>query len=214
MPKRAVKDVPIVFRTDRIEESKLRLIEKLADIIAKVNWPYRNNIQVLQLRDHALIALCFLSGCRISEAIELKKIQFEIFPDLIYLANVQPLKHGLLRKEILLPLVGPMARLSMIVREWLEMVPDKDCYVFASATPNGTLHWHEHLKRKRPYWILKTTVDLFPHWLRGCCETYYGKGIFKSDAWKLKEFMGLKSLGSTSDYVSGSWEENKPDLFK
>jgi hypothetical protein len=37
---------------------------------------------------------------------------------MIYLANVQPLKHGQLRKEIILPLVGPMAKLSMIVHEW------------------------------------------------------------------------------------------------
>jgi len=42
--------------------------------------------------------------------------------------------------------------------------------------------------------------------VQGVCENIYGKLIFNNDAWKLKEFMGLKRLDSTTPYVKGSWK--------
>ena len=64
------------------------------------------------------------------------------------------------------------------------------------------------------FWIIKTMTDRFPHWFRSVCETIYGRLIFNSDAWKLKEFMGLRRLDSTTPYVQGSWEEDEEKIFK
>ena len=95
-------------------------------------------------------------------------------------------------------------------------VPSDECYVFPKGVglKAGSFLWDKPLSTKRAFWIIKTGTGKFPHWFRAICETVYGRLVFKSDAWKLKEFMGLRRLDSTTPYVKGSWEENEAQIYK
>ena len=206
--KRKVSDVPI-FLDDR-------LWDELEAIINVEGWHYKTNIALFKLRDRALICLLILTGLRISEALALKKLQFRSYKRKILLANAETVKHGLLRAKIILPKQGKLRRFTFVFEAWLREVPTPDSYVFPKGTSlrAGSFLWDKPLSTKRAFWIIKTTTGKFPHWFRAVCETVYGRLIFKNDAWKLKEFMGLKRLDSTSPYVKGTWEDNLPEIYK
>lgn len=93
-----------------------------------------------------------------------------------------------------------------------EGIPKPECYVFPSGTPQG-FSWDRKLKYERAHQIVKTTTGKFLHWFRSIYETIYGRLVFKKDAWKLKEFMSLKTFEFTNPYVGGSWEENEREIF-
>lgn len=216
--KRATKDIPIFL--DR------NFIAELEDVILRIEWPYKGNILQLQQRDQGFTALLSLTGLRVSEAVKLKRSQFRIYTDRIELANAETLKHGLLRKRIYLP-KSPRARLSRLTRifeKWLVQVwnPDrehdkgevKDKYVFPSAKGfESQIDWSKHVDRTRMHQIIFKTTGKFPHWFRAVCETWYGREVFDNNPWKLKSFMGLKRLDSTSDYVQAEWEDDKDKIF-
>jgi integrase len=206
--KRKVSDVPIFLDN--------RLWDELHTIINVEGWPYKTNILLFKLRDRALICLLILTGLRISEALTLKKLQFRIYKRKIILANAETVKHGLLRAKIVLPKQGKFAVFTLVFEEWLETIPKDHYYVFPKGTSlsAGSFLWDKPLSTKRAFWIIKTTTGKFPHWFRAVCETVYGRLVFKSDAWKLKEFMGLKRLDSTSPYVKGTWEDNLAEIYK
>lgn len=202
--KRSVQDIPIFL--DR------NLYKELKDIVESVLWDYKTNRETYQLRDQAFVCLLILSGLRISEALQLRKKQFRIYDDKIVLANVKTLKRGLIRQRITLPKKGNFAWFTNTVEKWLTVIPTEDSFMFPSGTVAG-LRWNIPLSRKRPFWIIKTTVNKFPHWFRGVCETVYGRIVFKNNAWKLKDFMGLKRLDSTTPYVMGPWEEDEERIY-
>jgi integrase len=152
-----------------------------------------------------------LSGLRVSEAVSLTKKQFRVYEDKVILANAQPLKHGLLRPKIILTRKGRLAPFTEIFLEWYNQLPEYAEYVFGSGCASG-ISYDKHLSRFRVHRIIKTTSGKFPHWYRSVCESIYARSVFHNDAWKLKAFMGLKSLESTSPYVSGNWEENIEDI--
>jgi len=206
--KRKVSDVPI-FLDDR-------LWDDLRTIINLRGWDYKTNMTLFKLRDRGLICLLILTGLRISEALRLKKLQFRVYENEIVLANAQTMKRGLMRTKIVLPKMGKLAVFTLAFEEWLDNIPKDDYYVFPKATSlRGTSFlWDKPLSTKRAYWIIKKTSGKFPHWFRAVCETVYGRLVFKSDAWKLKEFMGLKRLDSTSPYVKGTWEDNLAEIYK
>jgi len=203
--KRSVQDVPIF-----LDE---RFFEELRETVESVNWGYKTNQDLYRLRDRAIVCLLILSGLRVSEAVQLKKLQFRVYKKKIILANVKTLKKGLVRHKIILPKRGRLAWFTQVFEDWLRFVPSDDSYVFPSGNQFG-FNWGKPLSRKRVFWIVKTTTHKFPHWFRGVCETIYGRLVFKSDAWKLKEFMGLKRLDSTTPYVKGSWEEDEKEIYK
>lgn len=152
-------------------------------------------------------------GLRCSEALRLKKLQFREYKNSILLMNVETLKHGNRRPKIVLPKKGNLAPFTQHFREWLELIPKSECYVFPSGTFHG-FSWDRHLTYKRSHQIVKTTTGKFPHWFRSVCETIYGRLVFEKDAWKLKGFMRLKTLEDTSPYVGGSWEEDGEKIYK
>jgi len=206
--KRQVSDVPIFLDA--------RLWDELHKIIELDGWPYKTNMEQLRLRDRGLICLLILTGLRISEALQLKKLQFRVYENEIVLANAQTMKRGLMRTKIILPKKGSLATFTLAFEEWLLNVPKDECYVFAKYTSlrDGSFLWDKPLSSKRAFWIIKITTGKFPHWFRAVCETVYGRLVFKSDAWKLKEFMGLRRLDSTTPYVKGSWEDNEKEIYK
>jgi len=206
--KRKVSDVPIFLDN--------RLWDELETIINLSGWNYKTNIALFKLRDRALICLLILTGLRISEALRLRKLQFRVYDNEIVLANAETVKRGLLRTKIVLPKTGRLGTFTLVFEEWLNTIPNEESYVFAKGTSlrAGSFLWDKPLSTKRAFWIIKTTTGKFPQWFRAVCETVYGRLIFKSDAWKLKAFMGLKRLDSTSPYVKGTWEDNLAEIYK
>jgi len=203
--KRATSEEPI-FLNDN-------LFVELGNLVSNLDWGYKANKKLLNNRDRALFAFLFLTGCRISEALTLKQKQFCIYSNRIEVVNIVTLKHGSLRAKVILPKSGALRNLTAIFERWLTTVTQKESYVFPRATTSGDIDWTEHLGRKRAYQIIQPSGK-FPHWARAVCETIYGKKVFGNDAWKLKEFMGLKRLDSTASYVQGSWEENEQDIYQ
>jgi integrase len=201
--KRATRDEPIFL------DAQLYL--DLENYVKKLCWKYKHNTAQFIMRDKALLAFLFLSGCRISEALQLKRKQFRIYPNRIEVANIVTLKRGLLRAKVSLPKIGSLSFLTATFENWLVTVPE-NAYVFPRGT-NTNLKWDTPLKRKRAYQIIAQS-GIFPHWARAVCATIYGKKVFKNDAWKLKQFMGWKNLDSSSSYVQGNWEENEKEIYK
>jgi len=201
-----VKDEPIWLDQKFLSELEAK--------VQQIEWPYQNNVYLLQLRDKAMAALFILTGIRVSEREQLIRKMFHEYANHIAISEIQPLKHGLPRDEIVLPKTGGLAPFTKIFAEWLQNVPEPESVIFPKAKPNGEFIWNQVVGRGRVHQIIKQTTGLFPHWFRGVCETIYGKIIFKKDAWKLKEFMGLVNLDSTTPYVGGSWTENKREIFK
>ena len=204
--KRAVKDEPIFL--DK------KLYKDLVSLISKIEWPYKTNKKVFWTRDKAFFAFLILTGCRVSEAINVNVKQFRSYTKNIILVNIQSMKHGLLRRKIILPKIGALSPVTYIFEDWLDMVEGmniKDGYLFPRGNSHG-LDFTQHFNRHRAYQIVSLTGK-FPHWARSVCATIYGRKIFDNDAWKLKSFMGWKSLESSSDYISGSWEKDEKNLY-
>jgi hypothetical protein len=209
--KRKVKDIPI-FLEDR-------LWDDLKNLVDKCKWPYKTNENDYWLQDKVLVCLLILTGLRISELLRLKKLQFRIYQSKILLANVQTLRHGLTRDKIFLPKKGRLATFTEQFEQWFIQVPKEENYIFPSGIvrthgQGDTFNWNKPLGRKRAFWIIKTTTDRFPHWFRSVSKIIYGRIVFKSDAWKLKQFRGLQRLDSTTPYVKSSWEddEDRPNI--
>lgn len=205
--KRKVKDEPIILDAE--------LIPRLLKIVNSAEWNYKTNIAQLQQRDKALIAFIILTGVRNSELQNIRKKQVRIYNTHILIANVQPVKHGRMREEILLPKSGFLAPFTAIVETWLKQLPDdENALVFPRACVTGALLWDKPLTRNRVFYIIHSTTGYFPHWFRGVCETIYGRVIFNNDAWALKEFMGIVNLDNTSPYVDSKWKAYTKNLFK
>ncbi|MDR2719571.1 MAG: site-specific integrase [Nitrososphaerota archaeon] len=203
--KRKVKDEPIILHQNFLEE--------LQQMVEKTEWPYKTNSLKLQQRDRALISFLILTGVRNSETQKITKSQIYTHKTHLSIMNVQTLKHGDTRNEIILPKTGGLAPFTKIFNEWLNQIPHEQAILFPSANPDGTLNWNKPLSRNRIYGIIKETTGMFPHWFRGVCETIYGKQIFKNDIYALQEFMGVKNLQNLAPYVSGQWQRYTKNIL-
>lgn len=203
--KRATSEEPIF-----LDE---RLYNDLEGLIKKIVWPYRTEAAPECVkRDKALFAFLLLTGLRISEALQVKQKQIRIYPNRIEAANIKTIKRGLMRNKIILPKVGGLKGLTYTFETWIITVEDPEAFIFPRLA-GAEFDFKRPINRHRAYQVIALTGK-FPHWARAVCETIYGRRIFKNDAWKLKQFMGLKRLDSTATYVSGSWEENEKDVYK
>ena len=89
---------------------------------------------------------------------------------IILLVNVETVKHGLLRKEILLPKRGNLARFTEVFEAWLNNIPeDKEECIFPAGTSHG-FFFERPLTRFRVNALIKETTGKFPHWFRAACE--------------------------------------------
>jgi integrase len=205
--KRATKEEPI-FVDDA-------LFVDLVKMIKSIEWPYKSKYRdELHTRDQALVSLLILTGLRITEALRLLRKQFRIYDDHVLLMNVDTVKHGLLRKKIILPKLGRLAPFTEIFEAWLKQVQEPESYVFPSANCDGTFNFKHHLTRYRAHTIIKKTCGKFPHWLRAVAENIYGRIVFRNNSYKLKDFMGLINLESTSPYVQAAWEEDENRIYQ
>jgi integrase len=202
--KRKVKDVPIYPRDPDF-------IRKQVEEINRVEWPYkRADVRdLLVARDKALVSLLVLIGVRISEALGLQRKWFTVEPDRISIGDIHTEKHGNVREGLWLPKTGRLAPITALFEAWLNQVPqDPEAYVFPTAKPFGNINWHAPMERGRAHWIIKTTINKFPHWFRGVTETYYGKVVFRNDPFKLKDFMGVRRIQSVYPYIGEPWRQD------
>jgi integrase len=204
--KRKVKDEPII-----LDEY---FLDTLLETVQKVQWPYKVNAAQLHQRDQALTSFLILAGVRNSETQKIRKKQTRIYKTHILIVNIETVKRGNIREKVILPKQGGLAPFTKIFEDWLTQVPHEEAILFPSANANGTLNWKQPLNRNRVHWIIKTTCGKFPHWFRGVCETIHGQQFFKNDAWALQKYMGLKSLDSTSPYVSSPWEKYTKNILE
>lgn len=183
--KRATKEIPIFLDED--------LYRNLEDLIKSIEWPYKSEHRAkLVIRDKALVALLILTGLRISEALRLTRKQFKAYADHILLVDVETVKHGELRKKIILPMRGNLARFTRIFEALLNQIPEAngDSCIFPSAITRGIFNYERPLTRFRVHSIIRKTCDKMPHWFRAVAENIYGRKVFRNNPYKLKDFMG------------------------
>jgi len=207
--KRAVKDIPIFLD---------QVFKQLNEQLEAPSWNYKINMGPFELRDKALFSLLILTGGRASEIGLVKISQFHIAGPGVTIHNFVTFKEGLLRKEIYLPRTGALGIYTDVCLEWIKElrasgIPENGHFIPA-GDPYGNFVFSRGLGRKRIWAIIKFRTGLFPHWFRGVHETIYGRLVFKNDAWKLKEHMGLKRVDSTAPYVRGELEAHDLNRLK
>jgi len=196
--KRSVSDEPILITPKFFEQLYMQFTNK--------HFKYKTIFEFKQ-RDSALCSCSVLAGTRATETAHLKKKQFKDLDDRILLLNVKTQKRGYMRPRITFPKTGVLKEFTLNFAEWLSQVRDEESYVFPHGSSFG-ISWDKPLSRYRIERIVKIKTGKFPHWLRGVHETYYGNIIFKGNAWKLADHMGLKRLDSTKPYVQSSFTED------
>jgi len=208
-PKRATRDEPIFLDA--------QLYPELEGLIKLIKWPYKSTLgPAIVTRDRGLFAFLLLTGLRISEALAIQRKQLRIYENRIEAVNIETVKRGNVRTKIIMPKIGSLKGLTYFFESWLINVEGPEDFIFPTATgsiSNFNFNFNRPMGRVRAYQIIQATGK-FPHWARAVCETIYGRKVFLNDAWKLKEFMGLKRLDSTAAYVSGSWEDNEKNVFR
>jgi integrase len=156
-------------------------------IMSSEGWPYKQDREFYLKRDRALVALLYLLALRISEALRLKKSQF-LFPedtghnDRIIVRGIKLSKSRVkgkprrdqYRQENWLPLVGPRAKLTQFVLEYLKELKD-DELLFP-------------FNRTRAWQIIHKMTGATCHWFRA-----FGEDFLYSQ-WD-------KDLLAVSDYV-------------
>jgi len=204
--KRAVSDVKF-----SLEEVLNGALEKT---IQKIEWSYKSHMQEFYARDKALACFLILTGFRINEALDRKKEEVIEYDDYLELTDIKTEKHGNPRKQIILPKDGRLAPFTMIFKEWLDCIEKPEYYLFPSATTHGEFLWNGHLGYKRPHQIFKDTIDRFPHWFRSIHETVMGRLTFDNNVFKLRDYMGVKTIESCTPYVQSEWEKDLKKVCK
>lgn len=141
--------------------------EILELLLESKGWPYKRNVERYLRRDRALVAILYLGGLRISEALRLKKSQFMKRNDHILVRSIKLSKsriEGRPRRieyrDARLPLNGDRSDLTKLVLDHLEALEGKDAKLFKF---DSTRAWQ----------IVTSLLPSFTcHWLRAFCEDY------------------------------------------
>jgi len=144
-------------------------------------WPYKTNLEYYKKRDRALVSITYLLAARISEVLRLEKTQLTVEKDRVLVERIRLSKsfkkdkprNDLFRQEAWLPLIGPRAKLTELVTEYLEVCKTKKLFPFG---------------RIRAWQIIVTITKEPCHWLRAFGENYL------YDAWE-------KDILAVSDYI-------------
>jgi len=158
--RRTLKDIPYYPTPQEIHDA----------IITSLGWPYKHGTPRLVARDRALVALLYLGGLRISEAVRIAKEQFIIKDTHILIRSVKLSKsksRGKPRRiqfrEVRLPLVGERTKLTQLVMDYANILAG-DELLFPFGGGRG--------------WQIVTSIlpEHTCHWLRAYGENYlYGK---------------------------------------
>lgn len=189
------------------------------------HWPYKANKEALIHRDRALLDLLYVVAPRISEALRLRKEQFDVKADFEFVLirnlalskrkKLSKTKHGLkgpkFREEIPLAREGPLAQFTEEIEAWIIQLPS-NAYVFPTASRyDGSLNYEQPMSRQRAWAIVHYVTEQWCHFFRSQGESYYAK-VFKS-AWALKDFMGLTDTKTLDRYVKTDWRDYHKQLL-
>jgi hypothetical protein len=92
-------------------------------------WPYKTNMTQYLLRDRSLASLLYVAELRISEAIRLKKKQFETLDDHVYVKAIQLSKRKpgkIAFRDARLPLEGERAKFTELILSYLDTLENED----------------------------------------------------------------------------------------
>ena len=140
------------------------------DIMSSPGWPYKENREFYLKRDRAFVAILYLLGLRVSEALRLEREQF-IFPDeeggrpdaiVVRAIKLSKRRRRGQRRKVqyrdgYLPLQGERAPLTQLVVEYLKLVPEGRLFPFS---------------RQRAWQIVTAMTPYTCHWFRAFCEDY------------------------------------------
>jgi len=165
--RRTLKDIPYYPDPKEIYDA----------IMASPGWPYRNKNPRLIARDRALVALLYLTGLRVSEALRLTKRQFTEHEGYILIRSIKLSKSHVEGKprrvqyrDARLPLTGERAPLTALVTEYLSMLGEDERLFPWSLAKN---RWGQIAGGKRAWQVVKAYLpDHTCHWLRAYCENY------------------------------------------
>jgi len=166
--------------------SKIQKYPRPLEILDSIRYgklqPYTENMEDYARRDRALVCLCYLLACRISEVLRLKRNQFFIETDRIIVSAIKLSKRrkkdlariSEYRQEAWLPKTGNRSQLTLLVLEYLETLkPEELLFPFG---------------RRWAWQIVKTMTGITPHWYRAFGENYL------YDVWE-------KDMIAVADYV-------------
>ena len=155
-------------------------------IIASSGWPYKHENPRLIARDRALVALIYLGGLRVSEALRITKGQFVEREKDILIRSVELSKTKVRGKprriqfrEVQLPLDGERAPLTKLVMDYV-----------------GTLSEEELLFPVGGKRVWQIVTAILPghtcHWLRAYCENYL-YGVWNKDLLAVADYIKVDS---------------------
>jgi integrase len=168
------------------------LIANRNAIMATPGAAYKTNREEYLARDVALCAILYNAELRISEALRLKKRDFQYKEGCLKAENILLSKHkpGARRtRNIRLPLKGPRAKFTKLIEEYLDALEPED-RLFPWSLNVGVYHTGRFYTRKkdnkrlevmayrmtgtaRAYRIVKTLLPNYTeHWLRAFGDSY------------------------------------------
>ena len=147
-------------------------------IITSPGWPYKRGSPSLLARDRALVALLYLGGLRVTEALRIKKGQFIAEKEYILIRGIELSKtkiNGVARRirfrDVKLPLAGERAPFTTLVMDYVHMLKDGEDRLFPWKLEKDKRGQVPGGKRA---WQIVTAIlpEHTCHWLRAYCEDY------------------------------------------
>lgn len=175
-----------------------------------IPWNYRRNSERYLIRDKGLMSFVYMMSCRINEALQVEKSQFnfETDPEFIVVRDFKISKRtlriiareGIPRISFGLPIVGPLKRFTEIFLEWF--------YLSEKNRENPLVF--PGIGRYRAWQIIKHHTGKWCHWFRAQRLSYLVNEI-RSDTATAK-MLGIKNPRTISHYYQGEWKDHKDAL--
>ena len=136
-------------------------------LVQSKGWPYKRDAESYLKRDRALVAIVYLGGLRISEALRLRKNQFVRRKGYVLVRAIKLSKSRVKGKprrveyrDARLPLTGERADLTRLVLDYVETLKSNEAKLFGFDNARA--------------WQVVTSLlpDFTCHWLRAFCEDY------------------------------------------
>lgn len=204
-----------------MEEPKIRRtlkdIERFVspqDILSLIEkgrvFPYKTDPYFYHARDKALTSFIYLMGCRVNEALKVKRNQLDLKtdPDFIIVKDFKISKRkkqtikriGIPKIDMGLPRKGIFSPFTNKLIKWLKVSP----YVPILLFPN--------INRKSAWRIIEHQTGKWPHWFRSQRISWLINAL-KSETIVAK-ILGIRNPGTISHYYKGEWGKWKDILGK